>query len=134
MGRKFGIWSIRLGLGAVIYLIVTYAMMQQAVGWDRLGVFVAGFAFGLIAILSFCMAIAIGHFDASAVVRLLLHPVVTVLLFFLLSAAIVSYSLDSSWELLWRDLRPFLMLVAAISVIEAMVGFLFERPAPPQAP
>ena len=127
MARTVGIWSVRLGLGAVIYIIVTYAMVQQATGWDRLGIFVAGFAFGLIAILSWCIAIAVGRFVTSAGVRMLIHPVLTVLLFVVLSVAIVGWLQDTAWESLWRDLRPFVFLVGGISLIEAVIGFLFER-------
>jgi hypothetical protein len=133
MGRAIASWFIRFAVAAAVYITVASIWTNRAQGWEGLGLFIASLAFGAIAAVVWWIALAIGHKVAGGSQRLLLHPVL-VLLLFLAITVVVGYLMETSSESLWRDLRPFVGLVAAAAVADAAVGWLLQRWVAPPRP
>ena len=127
MTGKLASWSIRLVVATGVYAIVAYFWFEQARGWDRLGVLVSGMVFGCAALAAWFMAIALAQFVGNATVRLVLHPLLTVVLLLALSAIFVGGFMGMTWDALWRDLRPFALLVAGASAADAAIGLLLAQ-------
>jgi hypothetical protein len=124
MAKKFATWFIRFAVAAAIYATTSFVWINTAYGWDRLGVFVASIGFGLLAALAWAVAIAVGLWIANASIRLLIHPVLTVLLLVIFSGVVIIGFMDTTWEVLWDELRPFALLAAAATVADAAAGFV----------
>ena len=137
MAKKFATWFIRFAVAAAIYATTSIVWINSAQGWDRLSMFTASIGFGFLAVLAWAVAIAVGHSIAKASIRLLIHPVLTVLLLVIFSCVVMGGFTDTPWDLLWRELWPFALLTATSTVADAAAGFVLEYRASaalPQAP
>ena len=67
-----------------------------------------------------------GRRIASWFIRFAFHVVVTLALFCALTA-IIGVIMDTAWDTLWHDLRPFAGLLLAATAADIAVGVLLQR-------
>lgn len=127
-------WGIRLVVAFGLYAAVVQYWENNAVGWDKLGVFAGGIMFGIAAAAAWCASIIIEHFFvANAPLRLAAHPLVTTGFFALFGWIVIGVYMDNTVADTWRDGKPFGLLVAVCALIDACAGLLLARwlaPAP----
>ena len=114
--------GLRLVLAVVIYICTTAVWVNNARGWESLGVFAMSFFFGGIAIAAWIATIIIGRRIPNRLLRLVAEPPIAVLLFLLLGYVIAGAFMGMQTDFI-KDIRPFVGLVAVIAVIDALVGY-----------
>jgi hypothetical protein len=125
MFQKIAILGLRFILIAAIYISFVVLWVNNAVGWDGIGLLGAGIAASVAAVPSWWGAVIIGQFISDRRLRAIAHPVLTVLLFMLI-AAVTVIVMGTTFESMWRDVRPFAALLAVAAVADACAGFLLE--------
>jgi hypothetical protein len=125
-------WAIRFLAAAACYASVTGIWVSNGVGWESLNLFVASFAFGIILLPSWCIAIAIEHFYVpNAWVRLIVHPLIVTVLFVAVSAVVLTQYFGDPIETLWHDIHSFAFLAMACALLDAAVDKLLENKLTP---
>jgi hypothetical protein len=125
-------WAIRFLAAAACYAGVASMWISNGVGWERLNLFVAAFAFGIIFLLSWCIAIAIEHFYVpNTWVRLIVHPLMVTMLFVAVSVVVLTQYFGDPVATLWHDIHSFALLAMASSLFDAAVDKLLENKLTP---
>jgi hypothetical protein len=121
MAPKIAVLGLRFVLIAAIYISTVALWVNNASGWEGLGLFGAGIALGVAAVPSWWGAAVIGQFIADRRLRLIAHPLLTMFLFMLV-AGVTVVSMGTTVETMWRDVRPFAVLIAAAALADACAG------------
>jgi hypothetical protein len=114
--------GLRLTLAGLIYIGTTAIWVNNARGWDSLSLFAMSFFFGGIALAALIAAMVIGRNISSRLLRLVAHPPIALLLFFLLGYVIAGSFVGMQTDMI-KDILPFLGLIAVIAVIDALIGY-----------
>jgi ABC-type Na+ efflux pump permease subunit len=114
--------GVRLVLAGLIYVGTTAIWVNNARGWEGLGVFAMSIFFGGFAMAALIAAMVIGRNIPNRLLRLVAHPPIAVLLFLLLGYVIAGSFRGMQTDIV-KDIRPFLGLVAVIALIDALVGY-----------
>jgi len=128
MGRSIARWCIRFAVAAAVFTVTATVWVQNASGWESLGLFIGALVFGVIAAVVWCAAATIGHFYVRLDwARLIVHPVLTVVLFVIVAVVVLAGFLGDTLDKTWREAQPFTALVAVCALADAAVGFALER-------
>jgi hypothetical protein len=126
MSYLFAAIGLRLVIAATIYLVTVAIWIGRITGWAALGLFGASITFGAFAGTALIAAMTAGRRIAHPVLRALVHPPLTLLLFVTLGYVIAGGLMGMQNDVA-RDMARFAGLVAAIAVIDAALGYVLDR-------
>jgi hypothetical protein len=124
MFSKIVAWSIRFAVHAAIFLAVVMIWLNRTTGWASLNLLGASIAFGVVAAIAWCLAIAVEQRISNVTIRLAVHPVLMLLLFTAIAYLIIGVFYGTLFEFFWRDVRSFLVLVTGAAAADALAGYL----------
>lgn len=121
-------WIIRFLVAAIVYLTTCLIWIGNAKGWDGLSLLGASIGFGVIFATTWLIVVTAAHFCLqNPRVRLLLHPVLATGLFLVISFLVLTGYYSDPFEIFWRDTKPFVGLVAAATLLDAVADALLAR-------
>mgnify|MGYP003386620325 CR=1 FL=1 len=125
-------WGVRFLVALACYAGVSAIWVSNGVGWDKLNLFVAAFAFGAVLLPSWCIAVAIEHFRVpNTWARLIVHPLIVTILFVVVSAVVLTLYFDDPIATLWHDVHAFAFLAMASALLDASADKLLENKLSP---
>jgi hypothetical protein len=125
MSYLIAAFGVRLVLAVVIYVGTTALWVSNTRGWEALGLFAMSIIFGAFAAVALVGAAAIGRRIQGGWPRLVAHPPLVIVLFALLAYVIGGAFMGMQNDIV-KDIKPFLGLVAVLSIVDAVVGYWLD--------